>query len=310
MIRINNISVFLAFLCFLIAPNSYSQLTETYEIQDFSPETISKNHLRIITGWEYQPTANNSKIVVKTKQSYELFDRGGRLIEQEYYWGYSDIGHLIKKFKYDTLGRLKKMSQSFGDSLELTEYYTYDSLSKLVSWKVDFAEGGDEFDFVKTYEYDQFDNPILQTIKLKDRSRVDTLKNFYDANNELSLTLKYSDTTKIADSIVYKRHLGDTVWNKLYYTNGVIIYKQSYIIQNGVQVYRTTDYRNGRLHKINYHKYDEYGNILENRTFHHYVQGNFKKVYSYNDKFFPVDKKVYKNKDEPETIVKFEYGYY
>ncbi len=299
----------LLFLLLGLSFTSFCQLTETYEIQDFSPEVLSKNHIRIITGWEYHSSEKNSKITLKTKQSYRLFDRGGRLIEEIFYWEYSDIGHLNKKFNYDTLGRLKKMTQAFGDSIELVEYYEYDSLHRVAAWKVDFTEGGDEFDFTKYINYDHHGNPVSQRIQLKDRERNDTIKNYYEGD-DLVLSLKLSDTSSVADSIVYQRNLGDTLWKKSYYEGGTIIYKQTLIQDKESRVYRTINYKDGKLLKINYHRYHMNGNILQNRTFHHYVQGNFKKIYTYDEKGLPKTKVVYKNKEDPETIVKYEFGYY
>lgn len=309
-------SVILILSTFLVVfkANIHAQNTPFDKLQTYSADGIAEKNIKSITGYEfhYHPDLDipDSLIVAGQRQTFEAFDRSGRITEKINFWEYADFGSQRKVYGYDSVGNVIHYQQFSGDSLERTEKLSYNELNNVVQWMIDFSD--EEFpDVEKHVEYIDPDIPIVALIKQKEEVIAkDSMHTYYDVYGRSVIELVFNENGDVRDSVVYKYNMGDTIYSQYIYTDGQIANKNYLIELYDLFFYRTEEYHANRFIGVVYKMYNQVGNLIKEKRIHHFPDMNYEIKYIYDDNADLVHKEVYKNKVDPEFVVKFDVKYY
>lgn len=316
------LSIFLLFSFFsIIIGFSQPQLDD---FQQFSREVIRKQKVKKITAYEKEylkPFYDYQAIIIPDSamlaeinykgevQSIETFDTLGRIIQKENFWKYSDLGNVKYHYVWDLNDRIQMIEYYKDSTLQVKEEFFYDLFGSMVLWKVRVFE--QNMILFKKYENDKKGNPIRINIFIgQDKIRQDSVSYTYDHLDRIIKELGFDQYGHNIDSIAYSYKSGDTLALTEFFVSGK---RDKTILVKENKLYKThkkVQFSDGDFMGTSYDIYDKKGNISKEKNIHHYSQLNYEKKYTYSPKGIPLLKKVYKNGEDPETLVTFEVEYW
>lgn len=311
--------------CFIIflLNSGYSQPKIT-DLQQFAPDIIRQNGIRKITAYEkdYEKPYYDYKMIIipdsamlaeeknfGVRQSLEIYDTLGRMIQKENFWSYSDLGHIKKVYVYDANYKINAIEHYKDSTLERKEEFMYDMVGHMVLWKVTLFEQG--IILFKQYQNDKQGNPMRIKIFMgKELIRKDSIAYTYDNQNRVITEKGYDKYNLNMDSISYKHTDGDTIMLQEIFIGGK---RDKTNLQKQNKLYKTfkrTAYSDGDFMGTTYAIFDKKGNISKEKSIHHYAQLNFEKKYYYTPEGIPKRKKIYKNSTVPAIVVTFDVEFF
>ncbi len=286
------------------------------EIQKFPKEVILEHGIMKIIGWEY--AVNDTVTTVDTtnikpfKQTEEIYDTNGRLVSKENFWPYSDEEPLKRLFYYDEQDRIIKYEEYHGLKLGVTEQFTYDEKNNMETWLAEFSKRKKRNkNFLETVEYDSLSSPVKMSVKIGRKVRLEhDIENTYNDNNQRITEVCRDNKKRLVDSVAYTYpEESDTVYVKKIYQGKAkkLFMVQAYIDKSdGTEVYRNEEYLHNKFMGVKYYILNKNKGMIQERSIHHYPELNFTKVYIYDELNLIKEKQVYKNKENPVAIIKYE----
>ncbi len=310
--------------CMLISFLSAAQ-PKLSDFQHFSREVLSKEGVKKIVAFEKEyekPFYDYKAIIIPDSamlaeiahkgeiQSIETFDTLGRIVQKENFWKYSDLGNVKYTYVWDANDRIQVIEYYKDSTLQVKEEFFYDILGSMVLWKVRVFE--QNMILFKKYENDKKGNPIRINIFIgKDKIRHDSVTYTYDILGRVVKELGFDQFGNNIDSISYSYKKADATEPELseFFVSGkrdkTLLVKENKLYKT----YKKVQFSDGDFMGSTYDIFDKRGNISKEKNIHHYSQLNYEKEYSYSPAGIPLLKKVYKNGEDPETLVTFEVEY-
>ena len=310
--------------CVTMSFLSFSQPSLS-DFQHFSREILSKQKVKRVVAYEKEyekPFYDYKAIIIPDSamlaelsnkgeiQSIETFDTLGRIVQKENFWKYSDLGNVKYTYVWDANDRIQVIEYYKDSILQVKEEFYYDMLGNMVLWKVRVFE--QNMILFKKYENDKKGNPIRINIFIgQDKIRQDSVAYTYDKLNRVVKELGFDQFGHNIDSISYAYNNANatTAASSEFFVSGK---RDKTLLVKENKLYKThkkIQFSDGDFMGSTYDIYDKKGNISKEKNIHHYSQLNYEKQYFYAPNGIPLLKKVYKNGQDPETLVTFEVEY-
>lgn len=293
------------------------------DFQNFSRYVLSKQRVKKIVSYEKEyekPFYDYKAIIIPDSamlaevsykgeiQSIETFDTLGRIIQKENFWKYSDLGNVKYTYLWDANDRIQVIEYYKDSAQQVKEEFFYDIMGSMVLWKVRVFE--QNMILFKKYENDKKGNPVRINIFMgQDRIRQDSVAYSYDKLDRVVKELGFDQHGHKIDSIAYSFRSGDTLTLTQFFVSGKRDKTQLVSENKLFKTHKKIQFSDEEFMGSTYRIYDKKENIVKEKNIHYYSQLNYEKKYSYSPEGIPLLKQVYKNREEPETLVTFEVEY-